>query len=233
MSPEVRRQIIHWIVQATLGLVVYSLVLFLSAGRLDWVWGWVLLIVWAIFMAAHPLILIPNRPELLAERQRGVRDPRVKSWDRWIVPLAAGLLPGASWVISGLDFRFDWTRYFPLLYHLVGLVIILVGYGLFLWALASNAFFSEGVRIQEERGHIVVTGGPYRYLRHPGYLGAMLTVLATPILLGSLWALIPGGLSVMLYVVRTYLEDKTLREELPGYQSYAQQTRYRLLPGIW
>jgi protein-S-isoprenylcysteine O-methyltransferase Ste14 len=101
--------------------------------------------------------------------------------------------------------------------------------------MASFAFFAEGVRIQQERGHTVTTGGPYRYVRHPGYVGATRSVsqAATPLLLGSVWALIPTAASAALYVIRTYLEDKTLREELPGYEAYTQQTRYRLRPGVW
>jgi protein-S-isoprenylcysteine O-methyltransferase Ste14 len=113
------------------------------------------------------------------------------------------------------------------------MVVMALGYALFLWAMASNAFFAEGVRIQRERGHTVTAGGPYRYVRHPGYVGAILSQAATPFLLGSAWALIPTAASAALYVARTYLEDKTLREELPGYKEYAQQIRYRLLPGVW
>jgi protein-S-isoprenylcysteine O-methyltransferase Ste14 len=100
-------------------------------------------------------------------------------------------------------------------------------------AMASNAYFAEGVRIQTERGHTVATGGPYRYVRHPGYTGAILAQLVTPCLLGSLWAWIPTLASAALYVVRTYLEDQTLQVELPGYPAYTQQTRYRLIPGVW
>jgi protein-S-isoprenylcysteine O-methyltransferase Ste14 len=110
---------------------------------------------------------------------------------------------------------------------------MVLGYALFLWAMASNAFFAEGVRIQQERGHTVAAGGPYRYVRHPGYVGAILSQAATPFLLGSAWALIPSVASAALYVVRTYLEDQALRQELPGYEAYAQRTRYRLLPGVW
>jgi protein-S-isoprenylcysteine O-methyltransferase Ste14 len=136
-------------------------------------------------------------------------------------------------VVAGLDVRFHWTGPIRLASHLSGLLVTILGYALFLWAMASNAFFSEGVRIQVERDHAVVSGGPYRYVRHPGYVGAILAQVATPFLLGSLWALIPGLVSAMLYVVRTHLEDKTLIEELPGYREYAQQTSYRLMPGVW
>jgi protein-S-isoprenylcysteine O-methyltransferase Ste14 len=105
--------------------------------------------------------------------------------------------------------------------------------GLMTWAMAVNNYFSLVVRIQKDRGHTVVTGGPYHYVRHPGYVGGILFQLGTPLLLGSMWALIPAGLTVLLLVVRTALEDRTLLKELEGYQEYAQQTHYRLLPGLW
>jgi len=99
--------------------------------------------------------------------------------------------------------------------------------------MASNAFCSEGVRIQEERGHRVATGGPYRFVRHPGYSGAITAILGTPLLLGSLWAVLPSVLAGALYVLRTSLEDKSLLRELAGYGDYARRVRYRLIPGVW
>ena len=233
MTPEVRRAIIKWIAQSALGVIGYGLVLFLVAGRWDWAWGWVLLGVLTAFLAAHPLILVPVNPELLVERGRGIRSPGVKGWDRWVAALAAGVTPVASWVVAALDSRLGWTGPIPLVYHIAGLLIMVLGLALFLWAMASNAFFSEGVRIQEERGHVAATGGPYRAVRHPGYVGAILAQLATPLLLGSPWATIPSVASAVLYVLRTYLEDRTLMEELSGYREYARRTRYRLLPGVW
>jgi protein-S-isoprenylcysteine O-methyltransferase Ste14 len=121
----------------------------------------------------------------------------------------------------------------PLALQIAALVVAALGYALGTWAMGANAFFSKIVRIQKDRGHAVATGGPYRYLRHPGYLGTIVFELATPIMLGSLWALIPGGLGALLLIIRTVLEDRTLHEELDGYEKYAQKVRYRLLPGIW
>lgn len=233
ISPNVRREITRWVIQSLLGLMGYALLLFLSAGRLDWVWGWMLLGILLLFLAAHPILLVPINPDLLVERQRGLLAEGVPAWDRWIAMLAAGLLPVISWVIAGLDVRFGWTGSLPLAVHLLGLSGNLLGYGLFLGAMVSNAYFAEGVRIQEERGHRVATGGPYRYVRHPGYLGAMLALLVTPGLLGSLWAFIPAFLASALYLVRTALEDRSLMIELPGYSDYARKTRYRLFPGLW
>jgi protein-S-isoprenylcysteine O-methyltransferase Ste14 len=233
MTPEVRREVTKWIAQSALGLVGVGFLLFLSAGGLDWLWGWMLLGVLAVFLAAHPLILIPINPELLAEREKGLRDPGMKAWDRWVAGLAGGVFPFSAMLVAGLDERFQWTTSFPLWLYLAGLAGSILGYALFLWALASNAFFAEGVRIQAERGHTVVTGGPYRFVRHPGYSGAILAMTATPFLLGSFWAVIPGVISAGLYVLRTYLEDRTLVKELPGYEAYTRRTRFRLAPGIW
>ena len=232
MTPEVRRGVVSWIVKAVGGLVFFAAMLFLSAGRWDWVWGWIFIGLFLVASIVHVLILIPTNPELLAERSRGIREG-TKSWDKLITSFAAGLLPMASWVISGLDVRNEWSPPMGPALHIGGGIFFALGWALLLWATASNAFFSTTVRIQEERGHTVQTGGPYQFVRHPGYVGGILYQLATPFLLGSWWALIPMILSVPLYVLRTTLEDKTLHEELDGYKEYAQQTRYRLLPGIW
>jgi len=101
------------------------------------------------------------------------------------------------------------------------------------WAMALNRFFAKTVRIQEERAHAVASGGPYRFVRHPGYAANIVTMFAVSLLLGSLWALIAAALSALAFIVRTALEDKTLQNELEGYPEYAQQTRYWLLPGVW
>jgi protein-S-isoprenylcysteine O-methyltransferase Ste14 len=233
MTTEVKRSIVSWIVQAALGFVGYSAILFLSAGRLDWVWGWVFLGLLAAILISHVLILVPINPELLAERSKGICQEGAKGWDKWIAMFAAGMGTGVSWIVASLDVRFEWSTSVPLALHIGGLVGSILGWALFMWAMGANAFFSEAVRIQEERDHTVQTGGPYRFVRHPGYVGAILALLAMPLLLGSLWALIPAGLAAVGYVVRTALEDRTLQEELDGYKEYTQQTRYRLLPGIW
>ena len=104
---------------------------------------------------------------------------------------------------------------------------------MFGWAMTTNAFFSTAVRIQSDRGHTVCRSGPYRFVRHPGYVGAILMSLGTPLLLGSAWALIPAAAAMVLMVLRTHLEDDTLRAELPGYEDYAHDVRYRLVPRLW
>lgn len=233
MSHEVRRKIVLWCAQSVLGLVGYGVLIFLAAGSLRWIWGWVLLAVSAAALAGHVLVLVPINPELLAVREEGFRTAGTKRWDRWLATASASLGTLVLWLVGGLDVRFAWTAEVALAVHIAGLAISILGYVIFLWAMAANAFFAEGVRVQEDRGHTVATGGPYGLVRHPGYVGAMLSIAGGPFLLGSWWALVPAALAVCGYVVRTALEDRTLQEELPGYDAYAQQTRYRLLPGIW
>ena len=232
MTPEVRRGVVAWIVKAASGVMVFCLILFLCAGRWDWVWGWVFIGIFALVSIVNVLILLPTNPALLADRSRGIRE-NTKNWDKIIVSFSAGLLPIASWVVAGLDERWGWSPPMPLALHVGGGVGFALGWAILLWATASNAFFTTTVRIQRERDHTVQTGGPYRFVRHPGYVGAILYQLANSFLLGSWWALIPMALTVPLYVLRTALEDRTLHEELGGYAAYAERTRYRLLPGVW
>ena len=218
------------ILQVMIGTVLQALVLFLSSGRLGWLSAWAYLAVYAGLMAFNMFILLPRNPELMAERAR--MQEGTKAWDRVLVPLV-GYSPLLYLLVAGLDERFGWSLRLAAWTPFVALLLVALGYGLGVWVVASNPFFSGTVRIQMERGHTVVSTGPYRYVRHPGYVGTILYTLATPLLLGSLWALVPAGLTTCLVVVRTALEDKTLRQELDGYEEYACQVRYRLLPGIW
>jgi protein-S-isoprenylcysteine O-methyltransferase Ste14 len=213
-----------------MGVLFVAASLFIPAGRLNWAWGWALVGIYAMWVGANALILIPTSPELLAERT--ARRKGSKSWDVAILGII-GLATVAKHILAGLDVRLGWTAPFPVVPQMAALVIAALGYGLVTWSMAANAFFSQVVRIQADRDHTVATGGPYRYVRHPAYVGTFAFELATPILLGSLWALIPGVISALLILVRTALEDKTLQEELLGYREYARHTRYRLLPGIW
>lgn len=229
-NTKTARGVTRWLIREVLGVLFVVASLFVPAGRLDWVMGWALAGIYAIWTAANALILIPRNPELLAERAS--RQKGAKTWDTLILSII-GVSTLAKHVLAGLDVRFGWTRRPPMSLQIAALTIAALGYALGTWAMATNAFFSLVNRIQGERGHTVATGGPYRYVRHPAYAGTLAFELATPIMLGSLWALIPGILNALLIVVRAALEDKTLRSELPGYAEYAQRTRYRLLPGVW
>jgi len=233
MPPEIRRAIRRWSLQSAAGVVGYAALLFLAAVRIDWLWGWVFITLLTAALIGHVMVLVPTNPALLAERQKGTRRADAPRWDRWIVIFGAGLMPFAAWIVSGLNVRYGWEAPLPLTLHLVGLALGIAGWGLFLWALGSNAFFSEAVRIQTEREHSVQSSGSYRIVRHPGYLGACLTFLGTPLLLGSRWALIPTLIGIVLYVLRTALEDRFLHAKLDGYPENAESTRYRLIPGLW
>jgi protein-S-isoprenylcysteine O-methyltransferase Ste14 len=136
-------------------------------------------------------------------------------------------------LIAGLEARFFGSHAFSLLFEVAALVVVLAGYALGAYALIENRYFSGMVRIQVERGHQVVSSGPYRWMRHPGYAGALLAYLATPLLLDSRWAFLPAALITIVLIIRTGLEDRTLQEELAGYRDYARRVRYRLLPGVW
>ena len=155
-----------------------------------------------------------------------------KPWDKVIVSLgdAGWILTG---IIAGLDTRFGWSPRLGTGFVVAGFVLIGVGYMVFLWAMASNRFFSSFVRIQTDRGHTVETGGPYRYVRHPGYVGALLIYMSSPLALASLWTFVSAALLLVLFILRTALEDWTLQNELEGYAAYAQRVHYRLLPGVW
>jgi protein-S-isoprenylcysteine O-methyltransferase Ste14 len=121
----------------------------------------------------------------------------------------------------------------PAWLYVLGALVFLLGNAILLWARYTNRFFSSMVRIQTDRGHTVCKAGPYRYVRHPGYVGGILMALGMGIVLGSWWACVPQLLASTLLVWRTSREDQTLQAELPGYGEYTRETRYRLLPGVW
>ena len=227
---DTRRGLLRWLGREVLGIVIVVLSLFLPAGRWDWVMGWALVGIYVAWTAATALLVIPRSPEMLIERATRRKD--MKSWDALILSVI-GLTTLAKHLTAGFDVRFGWTRGLPPALPVAALIVAALGYAVLTWAMAANAFFSLVVRIQEDRGQAVVSSGPYRFVRHPGYVGTLAFELATPIMLGSLWALIAGGLAALLTVVRTALEDRTLLQQLDGYEEYAQRVRYRLLPGIW
>ncbi len=173
-----------------------------------------------------------RNPDIIAERAKMLQHEDAKPWDKVLAPLV-GLGGGLIPLVAGLDALFGRSASFSLLIKLVALFVIVASYGLASYALIENRFFSGVVRIQTERGHHVISGGPYHWMRHPGYAGALLTYLATPFFLDSRWTFVPAIFLTVVLIIRTALEDKTLQEELPGYREYAGRVRYRLLPGLW
>lgn len=225
------RGVLKWLLQIGIFILILAASLFISAGRLDWVMAWVYIGVYIVSQGITVLVLVPKSPDLAAERaqvQEGT-----KGWDRPLTGIVALYGPAAMWIVAGLDKRSHWSPQIPLALQIAALLVAVLGSLLTVWAMASNKFFSGTVRIQKERGHAVATGGPYQYVRHPGYVGGILFDLATPLILGSGWAFIPAVLTVCVFIVRTALEDRTLQNELDGYKGYARRVRYRLLPGVW
>lgn len=222
-----KRRVAKRITQVVVVNLIMVLILFLSAGDLLWVWAWVYLGVGFAILAANSRVM---PPDLIAER--GEPRDNVKKWDRVVTSLA-GIPTLGTYVVAGLDYRFGWSPPLDLAIHLAGLALFILGQALFTWAMVSNRFFSTVVRLQMDRDHTVATGGPYRYVRHPGYSGYIVFSLGMSLLFGSLWALVPVGATFVLMIIRTILEDRTLREELPGYGGYAATVRYRLVPGVW
>lgn len=217
-----------------LGLVAMSLalalLLFGTAGSLSWWQAWVYLGLYAVTIAALTETTLNTSPELVEERAKaGKLAPR---WDRILVMLMTLPLP-VMLLVSALDRRFGWSPAIGTLPVALAFVAILLGNLLTLQAMRSNPFFSSHVRIQSDRGHTVISDGPYRYLRHPGYTGSLLFNLATPIALGSWWALSAGLVFLVACLLRTAKEDRLLRRELEGYQAYADQVRFRLVPLVW
>jgi protein-S-isoprenylcysteine O-methyltransferase Ste14 len=230
LTPALRAGIRKRFLQVAVTFLLQAAVLFLAAGRLDWIWAWVFIGLNLTGATANAVLLLRHSPETVAERASA---QGMKEWDRWVGGAWAVTYFVVLLVVAGLDQRFGWTGPLPVLRHIAGGAVFAVGFTLFSWAMITNAYFAATVRIQTERGHTVCTSGPYRFVRHPGYVGAILQSLSAPLLLGSLWALLPGGLAALLMGVRTALEDRTLHEELAGYTAYAQRVRYRLLPGVW
>ena len=222
--------IARYAIRETMGLAVMGVALFWSAGKINWWPAWASMAVMLGWIVATAIIILRFNPGLLAERL----GPRkgAKPWDIAITSIL-GLVQLVRYIVAGLDQRFGWTGGMPLAAQIAALAVCTLCYALFVWATASNTFFSQIVRIQSERGHAVATGGPYRHVRHPAYAGAILYELAVPVLLASWPALIVSSLNALLLILRTALEDLTLQAELSGYREYAQEVRYRLIPGIW
>jgi protein-S-isoprenylcysteine O-methyltransferase Ste14 len=229
-KPEVTGAIRRRMVQVLFTYFFLASILVVSAGTLDWPAAWAYLGVYLGILVLNALVVLPRQPEMVAERGEIKED--VKGWDR-VLGVIIGIPTLGILVVAGLDRRFGWTPEYALAIYLAALAVAALGQCLFSWAMASNKFFSRAVRIQTDRGHFVESGGPYRYVRHPGYVGMIASMLAAPLALGSLWALVPASIVSGAYVVRTALEDRTLQEELEGYKDYAQHVRYRLVPGVW
>ena len=222
----------YWLIMARgiLRFVAILAAMFFLAGRVSYwqAWGYGGM---GLLLGLTVAVLFVRKPDVIKERVRP--GPGMKWWDRVFFALYIPCFLAVLAVASLDAGRYHWTASMPVPAYVAAYIILAVAYWLVTWAMWINRFFSSVVRIQTDRGHHVVQDGPYRFIRHPGYVGAILLGLASAVALGSLWSLIPAGLMAMLVTVRTALEDATLQRELPGYTEYASKVRYRLLPGVW
>jgi protein-S-isoprenylcysteine O-methyltransferase Ste14 len=210
--------------------LTFVALVFLPVGRIDWTPGWVFLAVLGTAFGLSALLLARVNPVIYRARSRF--QPGTEKWD---LILLAVMLPAmvAEIPLATLDAgRMGWSNV-PLWVVLAGYVLLIGSIAVTTWAQAVNPFFEPGVRIQKERGQRVITSGPYRFVRHPGYTGAIAMFIAIPLALASWWGLLPAAFAIALLIVRTSWEDSLLRAELSGYADYARRTRYRLLPGFW
>jgi protein-S-isoprenylcysteine O-methyltransferase Ste14 len=209
------------------------LLLFVSGGDFGWWQAWVFtLLLLAAGIGSHAWAE-QRHPGLMAEREQAEKLPGVKPWDKVLAPLMALSISFPPVILAGLDHRYGWSPSFPSWLNILGLLLIAAGYAFGAWALAENRFFSGVVRIQTDRGHAVCDSGPYCIVRHPGYAGNALPLPGMVLAFSSLWTILPAAAALIIIVIRTALEDRTLQEELPGYREYAQHVHYRLIPWIY
>ena len=205
-------------------------IVFITAGTFNY-WQGILYTALTMVVLAVSIFSIRKNKELINERLKPGEG--TKSWDKVYLRLS-GILFFVTLILACLDGgRFNWSPPLPFAVYLVAIGIYLLGNFFFVWARTTNRFFSSVVRIQKDRGQTVCQEGPYKYVRHPGYLGGSLYTLVTPLLLGSLWAMIPVVMTIILMIIRTLLEDKMLDAELSGYREYKEKVKYRILPHVW
>ncbi len=211
--------------------IILAVLMFAIAETTNWLWGWVFHIVHILAWLMMTVVLIRKNPELL--NARGRRQANDKNWDFVLVSIY-----GITWilmlVLGALDIRYGWTAPIAPVWHILGNVLILLGFALTTWSMAVNRSFEVIVRIQNDRNHKVISDGPYHYVRHPGYSGIILAFyFGMPLALGSWPAALIAVIGLATMVVRTAMEDRTLQAELPGYSTFVEETRYRLIPGVW
>ncbi len=219
------------VVLTLLGTPVFIfLSMFLPAGTWGWTKGWLFILVFIGTLIPIGFYLWRVNPELVVARSSPHKG--TKRWDKILLSFLYPTMTAIVTVAALDDGRFHWL---PLPWWACGLgnALLVFGLGISTWAESVNKFFEPTVRIQADRGQTVIDTGPYVIVRHPGYFSSLLIFVGAALALGSLWALIPAGLSCVLMVLRTQWEDKTLKAELPGYEEYTKKVRYRLIPRLW
>jgi len=219
-----------YLIKHFFGTFIFFTIIFVSAGRIDYPQGLIYVSV-GLIMAILNYTVLRIDSELLKERSKPGEG--TKTWDKAILGLSF-LVTISMYIIAGLDSgRFHWSPDFHWSICLLGIILTASGQLLFLIAQKQNRFFSSTVRIQTDREHVVCDTGLYKTVRHPAYLGSIIQAAGFPLLFGSLWSIIPVSVLITLFVIRTVLEDRTLRNELKGYPEYSDKTRYKIIPFVW
>lgn len=209
--------------------IFIALALFLPAGTIFWLQGWIYIIIMITFSSSFIVYLTKKDPELLKAR---AKTKTTESWDKRLGIIGTPFFI-LMYILPGFDaVRFHWSN-LPIYISIIGFIGMVIAIILFLLVNRENTYLSRVVEIQEERGHKVITTGPYRIVRHPMYLAVVILYPSHCIALGSLFSLIPCAIIIITIILRTIREDKMLHEQLEGYKEYAQKTRYKLIPGIW
>jgi protein-S-isoprenylcysteine O-methyltransferase Ste14 len=228
-DPDLIRRFIR---RTTFSILLVAAVLFAAAGTLRWPAAWVYLCFFAVLSFGGGFWLARHDPALLKERVGSLFQRDQKGWDKfWMIPMLVVWLGG--FVLIGLDaVRFHWSHV-PLFFQVLGFILLCLGSYLVMLTFKANSYAAPVVKIQRDRGHQVVTAGPYAYVRHPMYSGALLCAAGVPLLLGSWWGLAAGAFLLVAIAIRAVLEERTLKAELDGYADYAKRVRYRLVPLLW
>jgi protein-S-isoprenylcysteine O-methyltransferase Ste14 len=231
VGPDIPSLLRKAVVRTTFFAMLTPALAVLTSGEWSWRGGWLFIGTMFTCIVLNTAVLTIANPAALARRMARQPGP-IRGWD---AAITAGL--AVSWLmalpVAGLDWRFGWFRPMVLQWQITGALMLVLGDCTFLWATAVNPFFTKLVHVQKEAGHVAITHGPYRYVRHPGYVGFILCSIGTALALGSPLAAWCSAVAVFLLVIRTALEDRALRLELPGYAVYAERVRFRLLPGVW
>lgn len=219
-----------YIVKQFIGSLVFFAIIFLSAGRILYWQGLVYLVIGLIMFMLNYTVLKMDA-ELLKERLKPGEG--TLKWDKTILGLSF-LVTILMYMVAGFDSgRYHWSPDFHWSIYLTGIVLTALGQLLFLVAQKQNKFFSSTVRIQSEREHLVCDTGLYKIVRHPAYMGSIIQALGFPLLFGSLWSIIPIFALIILFIIRTHLEDITLKNKLKDYSAYSEKTRYKIIPYVW
>ena len=231
-KPKINKYGRRYIIGMTV-LPIYQLVLFIIiARRTDYLPLWIFFITSLLAVPLGTIIAAKINPDII--NYRGIyKKPGLQLWDKILIRVYGLFSLYLPVIMAAYDIGKDQNTTLPLAVSIMAILILFIGRGIFIWGMCVNDFFDTMVHIQDDRCHKVVTSGPYRYVRHPGYTGLMLWILSIPLILGSAIALIPSAIGCAILILRTYLEDRMLKQELQDYRAYAERVRYRLCIGIW